>query len=184
MRILYGLVKGEFVPETAAEIEKLGEKKYFARVQLVEVLPVPEFDGSILGKLSSSPLIEQYNVADRAQSQIDRFLGLFKILEDCYGPKNSHFKLADALKTSQELFTLASNLRIRDKNTGVVTDLSDKKSYDELMVKLVKMRHECAHLSRSKNFGITHGDFRIKSWLEPLLPALRALAFLTVDRQD
>lgn len=184
MRIHYGLVGGELVPETPEEIAELGENRYFAKVQLVEAPPVPEFDGDRLSNLSNNPLVIQFNVADRAENAIDRFLGLFKILEDRYGPNKPNVKLADALRSSKELFDLASTLLVVDNKTGVETKLSEKKEYDDLVVKLVKMRHECAHLLSGKKFGVPYGDSRVKTEVEPLLPALSALAFLTVEAQS
>jgi hypothetical protein len=179
MKINYGLVLGELLPDTPEEAEQLGEKRFFAKAQLVEVIPPPAFDGSTLAKVSSSPLMKQFNAADRATNPIDRFLGLFKILEDLYGPTSGKVKIADSLKASAELFQLTQkHLHLTENG---INRPPTQAEYHDLIDKLVKVRHECAHLRSSKKFGITHGDHRVTTEVEPLIRPLRSLAFEAVQ---
>jgi len=53
--------------------------------------------------------------------------------------------------------------------------------YFQLVDKLVKARHECAHLRSQKNFGITHGHPRVNADIEPLIGPLRELAFHAIQ---
>ena len=81
--------------------------------------------------------------------------------------------LAEALKASGELFQIAQ------KHLHVTEDGRDrplaKADFDGLVEKLVRTRHECAHLRSSKGFGITHGDPRVTAEVEPLIGALHGL---------
>jgi hypothetical protein len=44
-------------------------------------------------------------------------------------------------------------------------------------------RHECAHLRSSTGFGITYGDARVDSDVEPLLAPLEVLAYEVVKKR-
>ncbi|MBA3239915.1 MAG: hypothetical protein H0T60_01650 [Acidobacteria bacterium] len=179
MKINYGLILGEHLPDTPEEAEQLGDRSFFGQANLIEVRPAPTFDGSFLHNVSSSPLIPQFNAADSAANPIDRFLGMFKILEDLYGPpskkvqKGKRVFLADSLKASSELLQLTQqHLHITENGTDRQLTKDD---FFRLIDKLVKMRHECAHLRTSENFGITHGDPRVLTEVEPLTNLLRGL---------
>lgn len=178
MKINWGLVLGELLPDTPEEVEQLGEERYFAKAQLIEMIPPPTFEGSTLQKVSSSPLMKQFNAADSATNPIDRFLGLFKILEDLYGPTSGKVKIADSLKASAELFQLAHRHLHITKN-GIDSQFTQS-DFNQLIDKLVRMRHECAHLRSAKDFGITHGASRVTTDVQPLIPLLRSLTFEAV----
>lgn len=173
MKILYGLILGEHLPDTAEEATQLGDTPFFAEAHLVEALPTPAFDGAALGKVSAHPLIEQFNAANKADNPIDRFLGLFRILEDLYGPTSKTVTLAAALKASNELFLIAKkHIEMTANNKPSELNQND---FNEIVSKLVKTRHQCAHLRSSKGFGITHGDPRARAEVEPLANLLRLL---------
>lgn len=185
MKINYGLILGEHLPDTPEEVEQLGDKPFFGKANLVEVLPTPSFDGSSLQNISSSPLLKQFNAADSAKNPIDRFLGLFRILEDLYGPTSNKVKkgkkvtLAESLKASDELFQLTlQHLYITEND---IDRQPTKDDFFELVAKLVNMRHECAHLRTSENFGIPHGNPRVTTEVEPLIYPLRTLTFEAVQ---
>ncbi len=57
MKINYGLILGEHLPDTPEEAEQLGDRPFFAEANLTEIPPTPTFDGSVLQNVSSSPLI-------------------------------------------------------------------------------------------------------------------------------
>lgn len=181
VKINYGLVLGELLPDTPEEAEQLGDRPFFYQANLIEVRPTPTFDGSALQTVSGSPLIQQFNAANRAKNPIDRFLGLFKILEDRYGPTSKKETLAGALKASSELLRLAQQhlvVYIRENDSDRPLAEAD---FFRLIETLVKVRHECAHLRSSKKFGITHGDPRVRRNVEPLIDPLRELTFEAVQ---
>jgi hypothetical protein len=175
MKISYGLIMGELLADTPTEAEQLGDNRFFAEAHLVEVKPPPAFNGDKLQKVISSPLIQQFNAANSASNPIDRFLGLFRILEDLYGPAKKKANLAKALKASDELFRIAQGqIYITQGDSRVKPEQED---FFRLVDKFVKTRHECAHLRSKRDFGITHGDPRVRKDVEPLANMMRALAF-------
>jgi hypothetical protein len=182
LKINYGLVMGELLPDTPEEDAQLGDKRFFATARLVKMRPAPVFDGSEFYTLSSSPLIQQFNAAVNAKNPIDQFLGLFKILEDLYGPHSKKVTLAESLKASMDLLQIAQR-NFHKTESGVERPLTVD-DFNQLMENLVKTRHECAHLRSSKNFGITHGHPRTSSEVEPLNSLLRDLAFEAIKLSD
>jgi len=179
MKVVYGLITGEHLPDTSAEEEQVREGPYFAEMNLVEVLPTPSFDGSSLEKLATSPLVEQFNAADRAKNPIDRFLGLFRILEDLYGPTSKKVTLGESLKASADLFQIAQK-HLHVAENGAERQLTQD-DFSGLVDRLVRARHECAHLRSSKGFGVTHGDPRVMTEIEPLTGPLRDLAYEAIQ---
>lgn len=179
VKVVYGLVTGEHLPDTPEEEEQLAEGAYFYEAHLVEVLPTPSFDGASLEKLATSPLIEQFNAANRAKNPIDRFLGLFRILEDLYGPTSKKVTLGESLKASADL------LQIAQKHLHVTEDEAERPltqdDFSGLVDRLVRARNECAHLRSSKGFGVTHGDPRVTTEIEPLTGPLRDLTYEAIQ---
>lgn len=174
VRINYGLVTGEHLPETPDEEKQIGDTPYFAQAQLIEVKPAPSFDGAALTSVKSSPLLQQFNDANAAKNPIDRYLGLFRILEDVYGPTDKKTHIAQALKSSDELFSFAEK-HISIEQSGKPTNMT-RNDFSNLVDKFVKARHQCAHLQRKKDFGITHGDPRARMEIEPLAKMVSELA--------
>jgi hypothetical protein len=116
----------------------------------------------------------------RAKNLIDVFLGLFKILEAIYGPKTKKENLADALKSSTTLLTIASNRLCSITGSSGKQPLS-KIDYGKLVDDLVHTRHQCAHLKSSASFGIPHGDNRVTTEVEPLIPVLKLMAHESIQ---
>ena len=72
--------------EPASEEEaEVGDKRFSWTIQIREVREGIPFDHAAIPRLTNSPLIKQFNEAKNAKSPVDRFIGLFKILEDSYG---------------------------------------------------------------------------------------------------
>lgn len=179
MKVIYGLIMGEHLPDTPEEAEQLGDTLFFAEAHLVEVIPTPTFDGSALQRIPNNPLIEQFNAANQAKNPIDKFLGLFRILEDLYGLTTKKITLAEALKASVELFQISQkHLQFADNGSTRQLTHSD---FSQLVDRLVHARHECAHLRSSKGFGITHGDPRVRVEIEPLIGPLGKLAYEAIQ---
>lgn len=169
-------ISNELLPETPEEEATVGENRFGWTVQIKEVPERVAFDSASLQRLTNNPLIKQFNEANNAASPIDRFIGLFKILEDLYG---GH-PIKPALKVAAELKQIAlEHLQIED---GGSTRQITEAEFEGLIDKLANTRHECAHLRSSIGFGITYGDARVQSDVEPLLDALESLAFEAVQK--
>jgi hypothetical protein len=182
VKINYGMVLGEHLPDTPEDESQINDTPFFGNVQLIEVLPTPTFDGSSIKAVSSNPLIQQFNDADHAKNPIDRYMGLFKILEDLYGPTSGKITLADALKSSRQLGGFAQqHLHMSENEKDRALNQTD---YFQLVDKLVKARHECAHLRSQKNFGVTHGHPRVSAEIEPLIGPLRELAYYAIQNRS
>lgn len=175
MKVIFGAIIGEHLPDTPEEAKQLGDKPFFAEANMVEVAPTATFNSSSFKKVTGHPLVEQFNAAKSAKNPVNQFLGFFKVLEDLYGPTSKKATLAAALKSSFEL------LQITQKHLHITEKGSNKKltedDFFELVDKLVKTRHQCAHLRSSKGFGITHGHPRVAAEVEPLIHSIRGLAF-------
>jgi hypothetical protein len=187
LKLLGGLVHGEHLPETPEEAEQLGENRYFFIVQFVEA-PLPgAFDESSFTQIASNQTtrvaMKQYNASLKAENPIDRFLGLFRIIEDFYGPKSDKEKksLAGVLKESGELLGIArQNLKFVEADGYREFTEAD---YTHLVDDLVRIRHNCAHLRTSNNFGIPHGDPRVRAEVQPLIGPLDTLAYQAIRKR-
>jgi hypothetical protein len=186
LKLLGGLITGEYVPDTPDEESMLGNNRFFGEAHLVEHTPPPTFDGSSILDVSSNSatriFVIQYNAAIKAKNPIDKFLGLFKIIEDFYGPKVKGKYLRDALKESDELLAIATaHLSYRSKEPSRPIT---KEDFDKFLDKLVDTRHNCAHLKTSVGFGISHGDPRVGSEVEPLNEPLSTLAYEAIRKRS
>lgn len=171
------LIVNELLPDTPEEEAEVGENRFSWTVQIKEVPEKVPFDSASLQKLTNNPLLKQFNEANNAKSPIDRFIGLFKILEDLYG---GH-PVKAAFKSSTELKQIAlQHLEIEDN--GATRQISQAE-FEKLISDLVNTRHECAHLRSSTGFGITYGDARVQSDVEPLLVPLEILTYEAVQRR-
>jgi hypothetical protein len=191
--INWSFVSNELIGETPEEIAELGENRFSWTMSVVEVPDKTSFSEFSLQKLTNNKYIKQFNEANNANNPIDRFIGLFKILEDLYGltplkpafikptkKKGKKQDLKPSLKSSDELNQIAlQNIKI--ENNGKIRPINQAE-FEKLVDDLVDTRHECAHLRSSTGFGITYGDARIKSEVEPLLVALETLAFEAVQK--
>lgn len=170
-------ISNELLPETPEEEASVGENRFSWTMRIKEVPERVPFDSASLQRLTNNPLITQFNEANNAKSPVDRFIGLFKILEDLYG---SH-PIRPALKRAAELNQIALQYLQIEKN-GATRQISQTE-FEKLIDDLVKTRHECAHLDSSTGFGITYGDARVQSHVEPLLVPLEILAYEAIQRR-
>ena len=170
IRIDGSFISSELLPETLEEEAAVGENRFSWTMRLKEVQgPIP-FDSASLQRVTNNPLVRQYNAANDAESSIDCFIGLFKILEDLFGGR----PLKASFKRSPELWRIANeHLKVEECGTSRTISHAD---FEKLVDLLVDTRHECAHLRRSIGFGITYGDSRVRDDVEPLLVPLRTLA--------
>jgi hypothetical protein len=170
-------ISSELLPETAEEKAEIGENRFSVTMQVKEVPDKVPFDSASLQRVTNNPLVKQFNEAKNAKSPVDRFIGLFKILEDLYGGQ----PVKASFKGSTELKQIAlQNLEIEDG--GAIRQISQVE-FEKLVDDLANTRHECAHLRRSTGFGITYGDARVQSEVEPLLIPLETLAYEAVQKR-
>lgn len=187
LKLLGGLITGEYLPDNPDEEKLLGEGRYFAVAHLAQYKPPPTFDRDAFIKLSGASidgaLMQQFNAAVKARNPIDIFIGLFKILENFYGPQKKEKKhLAKALKESTELFTLAAtHLKFESKDISRALTEND---FSKLIDDLVSTRHNCAHLKRADSFGISHGDPEVQTKVEPLIGPLKKLAYEAIRTKN
>jgi hypothetical protein len=177
LKISYGFVAGEYLPETPEEEESLGDRRHFFTVRLVKKASPRKFDETAIQRftLDSSlhPMLKQFNTALAANSPVDQFVGLFKILEDYYSERSDRKGIASRLKRSKELSKISRRyLRMRNRNSSKALTQND---YFHLIDELVSVRHQCAHLKSKQGFGISHGDPRIRQKVSPLIVPLRRL---------
>jgi len=179
LKILGGLIMGEHLPENDEEAKSLGDSPYFAEMQLIEIPLASTFSGNKLSKVSGNlALIEQFNKANEAKSSIDKFLGLFKVLEGFYGPTTKKVTTAASLKASIELKNLALNHLQKNEN-GKSRKFTGA-DFIVLVDDLVKTRHKCAHL-KPDGFGITYGHPDVVRKVEPLILALQILSYEAIQ---
>lgn len=170
-------ISNELLPETPEEEAEVGENRFSWTTQVREVRDKVPFDSAAIQKLTNNPLVKQFNEANDAKSPVDRFIGLFKILEDLYGGR----PVRALFKSSAELKQLAlQHLEIEE---GGATRHISQAEFEKLVDDLVNTRNECAHLRRSTGFGITHGDARVQSDVVPLLVPLEILAYEAIQKR-
>ena len=173
IKIDYGFVSNELLPETPEEKEEVGDNRFSMTVQLKPVPDRVPFDSSAIKKVTNNPLLQQFNDASNAQSPIDQFIGFFKILEGFFG---GH-PIKPSLKNSTALRQLAfEHLEIQD--CGAIRRISQAE-FEKLVDDLADTRHQCAHL-RDSGFGLTYGDHRVQTQVIPLLAPLKILARETI----
>ena len=176
--IIWSFVSNELIPETPQEKEEIGENRFSWTMQMVNVPEKVPFDSTSVQKITSNLLIGQFNQANDAKNPIDRFIGLFKILEDLYG--------GHPLKTSFKNSVVLSRLALQhiEKGRQETKRRISKPEFEKLVDDLVDTRHQCAHLRSSVDFGIAYGDSRVQSEVEPLLIPLEILAWEAIKDQN
>lgn len=165
-----GTYFAELIPETEEEKEELGDRPHFGRLSLTEVIPDPTFDSKAFTKRSSNldmALVALYNHATKETNIIDRFLSLFKVLED--------FAYKGSGKTASNVFK--KNGIIREKYLSSFVDTVNIEPYEEFVDSIIKIRNECAHFKRKSNFGFEVQDIRLKEVKEKYVPILQYIAY-------
>lgn len=170
-----GMMFGTYIPETPEEEEMLGEHRYFAEMNMVEVVAPPEFDSESLAEISNKPLdmglVSQHNVTRLSKNPIDKFMGFFKIIESQFPIKNKKQSIRECLEVNREL------LDVFKRTFKFETDEKANSSYIQFIKNILHARHRCAHLRRSKNFGYVPSDPKIAEEVEPHLGALEVLTY-------
>lgn len=173
LKIKGGFLSCERIPETPEEEEEIGEDRFCVEMKMMEMLPTPVFDSSLLTQTPLMPknheLISQFNDTMRDNSPIRQFLGFFKILESIYHVKEKKkLTLKQVLLSSPDLEQIYNDIDIDD-------------SYETLIVKLVEIRHRCAHLKLTSGFGYSPIDPDVKEIVKPLIPIVSQMAFRSIE---
>lgn len=177
MTINRGLISNQLLPETPEEEAEVGHGPCSLFLRLRTVPERTPFDGSLLEKVTNNALLRQFNAANDARSPIDRFIGLFKILEDLYGG----WPIKKALCDSKELWEIARGcLKTSKANSMVKISVAE---FEQLIDEFVNTRHQCAHLRSAVGFGISYSDIKVQSTVVPLLNPLEALARAAVRKK-
>jgi hypothetical protein len=178
MTINGGLVSNQLLPETPEEEAEVGDGPCSLFLRLRTVPEKTPFDGGLLEKVTNNALLRQFNAANDAKNPIDRFIGLFKILEDLYGGR----PIKKALCDSKELREIALDC-LKTSHGGDTTVQITVPEFEKLLAEFVSTRHQCAHLRSSVGFGISYSDIRVQGTVVPLLNPLEALARAAVQKK-
>lgn len=182
--ILGGFVMARFVPETDGEAARIGDKPYTGEIRLVEVdSPLP-FDREDLRlfpySLEISRTIRQFNSACSAKSIVDRFLGMFKVLETLFVDRKQNVR--KALRNSSELISVLRGSHRTSLNGERFREPTDVETV-EFIDTVVATRHACAHLQERNAFGFAPHDSEVYKEVEPLYEIIRGAARGAIDRR-
>jgi hypothetical protein len=172
-----GMVTAERIPENEEEAMLIGEEKYWAQITVQEVLPGEKFDRRILSLFPSSRkllrLIRQYNIARKSRTQIDYFLGMFKILESQFHIGNRRAR--EALLRSDVFCRLVlQNIKVR-REPGEFVPIRDDE-LPNLVNTLVNIRDKCAHLKEQNKFGYAPYDPEVFEEVDPFTGIVEKIA--------
>lgn len=181
VEVLNGIIVCERIPETPEEINMVGDKTFALEFALEEVGAMPTFDAQKFIEQSAKPLdtrlVSQYNVAMQALNPVEKFLGLFKIIETLFvRKKRVGFK--DAFLSNMDLFDLFVRVFHFDDAK------QSKVKYEEFINRIVSGRHKCAHMKLRNGFGYWAHDPKIRDEISPTLYSLEILAFSAIHGCD
>ncbi len=174
-----GLVSAERIAESTTEEQLIGDKTFSLMMNVEQVVPLKSFNPVVLSafKLSNEiiPALRQYNTAKESISQIDQYLGFFKVLEQLASATSNSRKATVLLGDSEELYEVACRILTVSSSDGKrKLSLDDFRS---LVKNMVRTRDHCAHLQTRNGTGFVSGDKRVKDELQPLLGLIREFAF-------
>lgn len=167
-----GLYTGERIPETEEEKEYVGDKPFFAKLNLVEHVDSPVFNPTKFASQVTQPsmdmvLIKQHNHAAQTSHPIDKFVSYYKIIEDLlYTKSNSKAK---TLLNNSELLKTAYMSAFDITKTNI--------EYFDFVSKIIDIRHNCSHLKRDSDFGYVINDARIESEVETQLDLMHYITY-------
>jgi len=181
MKILGGLVTGELIPESLEEEQALGENRFFANARIVEYVEQRSFNGKSFSSLSSNSLviklISQFNASKGGVTDIDKFLGLYKVLEAIYCKGNNALA---ALRQNPELFEIFTEVSFGEK--AKFKSLSLAGEFDRWLKRLMEARSHCGHLRSDKKVGLIPADPKVKELVEPLIAPLAEIVSTAIQR--
>jgi len=172
LKLLGGLIMGEHIPETDKEKEMIGENKYFAHLSIEEVGRETIFNSKAFQNNLKNPLdiglVSQFNQAVQSKHIINKFIGLFKILEDTYSRNKKGERIKEVLK-NDDLFNIYSKIVKNENKT--------RENFESLIDSIVEARHKCSHLKNNKKYGFLPDDPRLEEEVRPYLNIIEILSF-------
>lgn len=171
LRLHHGVVCSKRIAETPEEEEEIGDQPHFVTLRLREIIPTPSLDlsGKIFGGPIHSGLMAQYNETRRDISPTRKFLGFFRIIENCSYRGRKSGPLKATLRSHEGLRRYFSHTSHGDQ------------TFDDFVDEIVDIRHRCAHLKLDNNFGYLSTDPEVENRITPLLPIMDALAHVCVQ---
>jgi hypothetical protein len=170
-----GVAMAELLPETDEETKRLGEERWYVEAPVEEVLPAKDIDVAPLAMRNADAkttrAMQQFNRSVRAENPCDRFLGLMRVLEELVAT-SKNATLESAMVGDRALFDVGERVVRVGSQCRVPTRLE----FNDFLHALVKVRDHCGHLRLDQGLGIPHGDPRVVTEIEPLLPLLEDLA--------
>jgi hypothetical protein len=186
MKIHTGLIGGRRIAENDIEKHEIGDKPYFAEVRMETVDEPCYFDSQIFRsstkRQNNLRLKAQYNTALAANNEIDKYTGLFKIIEDqfCGNKKKEYMK--DVLKSSNKFFNIFSKTFFHSNGSTIKSANFSK--FTDFVDKIVNIRNQCSHLKHKNYFGYTYDDPRIKTEVMPAILELDPLIRHLIDSTE
>jgi hypothetical protein len=174
-KISWGMISGERIPENDEEVEVIGEAKYWMQINVQEVSLPLKFDRRVFSLLplsrSFQRIIQQYNTARKSKNPIDRFLGMFKVLEVQFHAEKR--KVREALLRNKDFRQLVvENIELK-RDSGEFSRIRE----DELpgwVNALVEIRDKCAHLKNQ--FGYAPYDPGVDEEVKPYGETIQEIA--------
>lgn len=168
------LVDCEQIPENDHEKELIKGQEIYCEFSITEYLGPQPFNSEVFNKGTSVEvplsIVKQFNIAKNSTNIIEKFNGLFKIIENFSPPKSKKQYLKQ---------TILANEQLRDMFFKIFPDSNRNKQerYESFISEIVDMRHECSHLKLYKDFGMAPTDPRVKEKIEPLANQLEILTY-------
>jgi hypothetical protein len=173
MVLHWGFLQAERLPETSEEEAEIGDRPYWLRLTIKEEpatlsLRARQFP-ALNCPVQHATILRQFNAAREVGTPVERYLSFFKILERVYAAGGSN--LLNAFRKNDALFRLVVDT-LSDANPK--TPPLTRPTYNDLLRKMVRTRHNCAHLKGKT--GYSPGDPRIATEIQPLLGLVEELA--------
>jgi hypothetical protein len=184
LHVLGGLAEAELVPENVDEETELGDNRFIMQMSFREVDGAIPFDR---GHLRLFPfvtgldrVIRQFNVAKEAQSEIDGYLGMFKVIETLY--YRGRARTSATLKADDELCEIVGR-SFRQRDAGQASHEPDEEDIALMIHDFVATRDQCAHLRGHNAFGYAPCDAEVLNEVEPLLDIITIVAREAIRRR-
>jgi hypothetical protein len=171
----YALMCCKRIPETEDEAFIVCDRPFWVKVSLQEALEPPVFDPRIFSGSTMTPealpLIAQFNDTSQDKNPIRQYLGYFRIIESVYHSPYPNLSLESALAQADSL-------------RRVYSCFDRDETYDDVIKRIVKVRHKCAHLKLPRGFGFTPLDPAVDTEVRPLLQLVAAMARSCLPTHD
>lgn len=180
-----GFSEAERIPENENEVAEVGEERHLVSISIREVDPNIPFSRDHLSLVPHMAglerIIRQFNSARQATSAIDQYIGMYKIIETLFYHGRGHAILV--LKESSELRDILRNAYTVRQSDDEPWTSPDDESIDSMIVDIVKMRDQCAHLREHNAFGYAPGDTAVFREVEPMVGIISSAAREAIRRR-